>query len=75
MTKQEQLRYEFFIETGALWIGANDNIEIDYLKWLENKALTTPAVLKRSEQVVCSCGSLKKLTTGGYHCSNPKCSI
>ena len=40
MTKQEQLRYEYFIETGIVWIDTNDNIEMDYLKWVENKALT-----------------------------------
>ena len=51
MTKQEQLRYEFFIETGILWIDTNDNIEMDYLKWVENKALTIPAVVGRSEQL------------------------
>ena len=44
MTKQEQLRYEYFIETGTLWIDTNDNIEMDYLKWVENKALTIPVV-------------------------------
>ena len=44
MTKQEQLRYEYFIETGIVWIDTNDNIEMDYLKWVENKALTIPVV-------------------------------
>ena len=44
MTKQEQLRYEYFIETGIVWIETNDNIEMDYLKWVENKALTIPVV-------------------------------
>ncbi len=46
MTKQEQLRYEYFIETGIVWIDRNDNIEMDYLKWVENKALTIPVVVK-----------------------------
>jgi hypothetical protein len=45
MTKQEQLRYEYFIETGIVWIDTNDNIEMDYLKWVENKALTIPVVV------------------------------
>ncbi len=40
MTKQEKLRYEYFIETGIVWIDTNDNIKMDYLKWVENKALT-----------------------------------
>lgn len=44
MTKQEKLRYEYFIETGIVWIDTNDNIEMDYLKWVENKALTIPVV-------------------------------
>lgn len=48
MTKQEQLRYEYFIETGIVWIDTNDNIEMDYLKWVENKALTIPVVVKSS---------------------------
>jgi hypothetical protein len=47
MTKQEKLRYEYFIETGIVWIDTNDNIEMDYLKWVENKALTIPVVSKR----------------------------
>ena len=34
MTKQEQLRYEYFIETGIVWRDTNDNIEMDYLKWV-----------------------------------------
>ena len=51
MTKQEQLRYEYFIETGIVWIDTNDNIEMDYLKWVENKALTIPLVVGRSEQL------------------------
>ena len=46
MTKQEQLRYEYFIETGVVWIDTNDNIEMEYLKWVENKALTIPVVVK-----------------------------
>ena len=49
MTKQEQLRYEFFIETGIVWIDTNDNIEMEYLKWVENKALTIPVVVGQSE--------------------------
>jgi hypothetical protein len=53
MTKQEQLRYEFFIETGILWIDTNDNIEMDYLKWVENKALTIPVVVGQSKQLPC----------------------
>ena len=49
MTKQEQLRYEYFIETGIVWIDTNDNIEMDYLKWVENKALTIPDVSHQRE--------------------------
>ena len=45
MTKQEQLRYEYFIETGIVWMDTNDNVELDYVKWLENKALTIPFVV------------------------------
>ena len=74
MTKQEQLRYEYFIETGIVWIDTNDNIEMDYLKWVENKALTIPLVVGRSEQLVCSCGSIKVQTTGGSQCPNNRCS-
>ena len=53
MTKQEKLRYEYFIETGIVWMDTNDNIEMDYLKWVENKALTIPDVVGQSEQLVC----------------------
>ena len=49
MTKRGQLRYEYFIETGIVWIDTNDNIEMDYLKWVENKALTITDVNQRSE--------------------------
>ena len=54
MTKQERLRYKFFIETGELWIDTNDNIEMNYLKWVENKALTIPDFVKSftTEEVV-----------------------
>ena len=54
MTKRGQLRYEYFIETGIVWIDTNDNIEMDYLKWVENKALTIHGVVKSfsAEQVV-----------------------
>ena len=45
MTKRGQLRYEYFIETGIVWIDTNDNIEMDYLKWVENKALTITDVV------------------------------
>ena len=51
MTKQEQLRYEYFIETGIVWIDTNDNIEMEYLKWVENKALTIPVVVGQSEKL------------------------
>ena len=48
MTKQERLRYEYFIETGIVWIDTNDNIEIDYLKWLENKVLSSIHDVRKS---------------------------
>ena len=47
MTKQEKLRYEYFFETGIVWIDTNYNIEMDYLEWVENKALNIPVVSKR----------------------------
>ena len=49
MTKRGQLRYEYFIETGIVWIDTNDNIEMDYLKWVENKALTLTDVSQQRE--------------------------
>tara|TARA_R110001632_G_scaffold212955_1_gene338977 strand:- start:20 stop:310 length:291 start_codon:yes stop_codon:yes gene_type:complete len=52
MTKRGQLRYEYFIETGIVWIDTNDNIEMDYLKWVENKALTIPDVVKSLPSIV-----------------------
>jgi hypothetical protein len=59
MTKQEQLRYEYFIETGIVWIDTNDNIEMDYLKWVENKALNIPVVVGQSEQLCDECEEVK----------------
>ena len=41
MTDNEKLRYEYFIETGIVWIDTNDSIELDYLKWLEAKIIYT----------------------------------
>lgn len=38
-------------------------------------ALHQPPVMRRSEQLVCSCGSRLVKTTGGYHCGNAKCSV
>jgi hypothetical protein len=36
--------------------------------------LTIPCVVGRSEQLVCSCGSIKVQTTGGSQCPNNRCS-
>lgn len=33
------------------------------------------AIVGRSEQLVCSCGSRLVKTTGDYHCGNAKCSV
>ena len=44
MTPNEKLRYEYFIETGIVWMDTNDNVEIDYVKWLENKQLALCSV-------------------------------
>jgi hypothetical protein len=66
MTKQEQLRYEYFIETGIVWIDTNDNIEMDYLKWVENKALTIPVV---SKAFYCLEGGIK----GSEHVCKKQC--
>ena len=59
MTKQEQLRYEYFIETGIVWIDTNDNIEMDYLKWVENKALTIPDVSQHRELLDAFCCTME----------------
>ena len=55
MTKQEQLRYEYFIETGIVWRDTNDNIEMDYLKWVENKVLTLTDVTQAKRAVCPDC--------------------
>lgn len=47
MKEEEQLRYEYFIETGIVWIDTNDNIEMDYLKWVENRALANKQELHK----------------------------
>jgi hypothetical protein len=38
------------------------------------KQLTIPVVVRRSEQLVCSCGSIKVHTSGGSQCPNNRCS-
>ena len=38
------------------------------------KKLTIPVVVGQSEQLVCSCGSIKVVTTGGSQCPNNRCS-
>jgi hypothetical protein len=38
------------------------------------KQLLIPRVVGRSEQLVCSCGSIKVQTTGGFQCPNNRCS-
>jgi len=38
------------------------------------EALTIPVVVGQSEQLVCSCGSIKVQTTGGSQCPNNRCS-
>ena len=45
-----------------------------YIEGLE-KQLTIPVVVRQSEQLVCSCGSIKVMTTGGSQCSNNRCSL
>ena len=63
-----------------------NNAEEDYLKvpisvlkyitCLEERIeqLTIPVVVRQSEQLVCSCGSIKVQTTGGSQCPNNRCS-
>jgi hypothetical protein len=70
MTKQEQLRYEYFIATGIVWIDTNDNIEMDYLKWVENKALTIPIV---SKSVNCDDCNGEGERWSAYYSSYVKC--
>ena len=41
---------------------------------LEDKVLALFDVVGQSEQLVCSCGSIKVQTTGGYQCPNNRCS-
>ena len=39
-----------------------------------DRALTIHGVVGQSEQLVCSCGSIKVQTTGGSQCPNNRCS-
>jgi len=41
---------------------------------IQKEALTIPVVVGRSEQLVCSCGTIKVQTTGGSQCPNNRCS-
>jgi len=63
MTKEEQLRYEFFIETGVLWIDTNNKIEMEYLEWVEKKALSLCNIAGRCD----ICQSSKDIQT---YCGN-----
>jgi len=47
-----------------------------YIVCLEEKIeqLLIQRVVGRSEQLVCSCGSIKVQTTGGSQCPNNRCS-
>lgn len=47
----------------------------NYIVFALRQQLTIPAVVGRSEQLVCSCGSRLVKTTGGYHCGNAKCNV
>ena len=48
---------------------------IEMIEELEQvKKLTIPVVVGQSEQLVCSCGSIKVHTTGGSQCPNNRCS-
>ena len=38
------------------------------------KLFAIPVVVRQSEQLVCSCGSIKVQTTGGSQCPNNRCS-
>jgi hypothetical protein len=40
----------------------------------EVKKSIIPVVVGQSEQLVCSCGSIKVQTTGGLQCPNNRCS-
>jgi len=53
------------------------SIAADFAEWYADqvKNCSIPAVVGRSEQLVCSCGSRLVKTTGGYHCGNAKCSV
>lgn len=39
------------------------------------KKCSIPAVVGRSEQLVCSCGCKKVKTNSGYECGNAKCNL
>jgi len=47
---------------------------IETLNKLKLKLFSIPVVVGRSEQLVCSCGSIKVQTTGGSQCPNNRCS-
>ena len=57
----------YALEVNGYSQGVNDAIDLV-------KKLTIPVVVGRSEQLVCSCGSIKVKTTGGSQCPNNRCS-
>jgi len=57
----------YALEVNGYSQGVNDAIDLV-------KKLTIPVVVGQSEQLVCSCGSIKVKTTGGSQCPNNRCS-
>lgn len=50
-----RLRQQFKDEAGTNWENMQGEPDIDYVLWLENKALDLADVVERSEQFYCDC--------------------
>jgi len=50
----------------------NEKTLLEFIDELEQ--LTIPVVVGQSEQLVCSCGSIKVRTNSGTQCPNNRCS-
>jgi len=69
----EHYKKFFDLHAKGIALDEDDHLNID---WAEDlvKNCFIPDVVGQSEQVVCSCGSIKVQTTGGSQCPNNRCS-
>ena len=77
MKTREEIRMQFFTENdGAYWTNSQEEPDIDYVYWLEDKLinkLTIPDVVGRIEQLVCDICEEPLEKVLGKVCENTMC--